>query len=350
MEITHMKTKRNNYFLPEYLSFLCSEIRLILKSGIPLEEAFSIMSEEEQDSGTSQILSSIARRIGEGDSLQEVFEESGKFPSYMTDMITMGYSTGYLEDVFAQLAKYYDRETRLRESIRNAVAYPAVLLVMMLCVVFILIIKVLPVFKSVFDQLGGSMSEPAAALMNAGAFAENHIAAVVLFIAAVAVICTAVTIKRHREGRITVFMTDRLQRMEGSARFAAVMSMAVSSGLSIDEAVEMASEMDFDKETKCAIIKVKEAMEQGGEFSETLKESGLFSNIYNRMIGLGAKSGNMDQVLEEVSERMDQAVSDELDSLVGRIEPTMVITLSVVTGMILLSVMIPLMGIMNGIG
>ena len=68
------------------------------------------------------------------------------------------------------------------------------------------------------------------------------------------------------------------------------------------------------------------------------------------MIGLGAKSGNMDQVLEEVSKRMDRAVSDELDLLVGRIEPTMVIILSVVTGMILLSVMLPLMGIMNGIG
>ncbi len=345
-----MKTKRNRHFSAEYIAFLCSEIRLIVKSGIPLEEAFSIMAEEEYDKETSQILSNIARRIGEGDSLQEVFEESGKFPSYMVDMITMGYSTGYLEEVFAQLAKYYDRETRLRDSIRSAVAYPAVLLVMMLCVIFILIIKVLPVFKSVFDQLGGSMSGLAAALMNAGAFAGQHIIAFGVVIAVIIAACAALTVKRHREGRITVFMTDRLQRMEGSARFAAAMSMAVSSGLSIDEAVEMAVKMDFDKDTKAAIEKIKDSMDEGIEFAETLKESGLFSNIYNRMIGLGAMSGNMDQVLEEVSERMDRAVSDELDSLVGKIEPMMVIILSVVTGAILLSVMLPLMGIMNSIG
>ena len=345
-----MKTRKERHFSAEYISFLCSEIRLIVKSGIPLEEAFSIMAEEESDRETSQILSEIAKRIGEGDSLQDVFAESGKFPAHMIDMIEMGYSTGYLEEVFAQLAKYYDREARLRDSIRNAVMYPAVLLVMMLFVIFILIIKVLPVFKSVFDQLGGSMSGLAAALMNAGAFAGQHIIAAAAVIAVVIAACAALTVKRHREGRITVFMTDRLYRMEGSARFAAAMSMAVSSGLSIDEAVEMAVKMDFDKDTKAAILKIKESMDEGTEFADAMKESGLFSNIYNRMIGLGARSGSMDRVLEEVSERMDRAVSDELDSLVGKIEPTMVIILSVITGAILLSVMLPLMEIMNNIG
>lgn len=345
-----MKTRKERHFSAEYISFLCSEIRLIVKSGIPLEEAFSIMAEEESDRETSQILSEIAKRIGEGDSLQDVFAGSSKFPAHMIDMIEMGYSTGYLEEVFAQLAKYYDREARLRDSIRNAVMYPAVLLVMMLFVIFILIIKVLPVFKSVFDQLGGSMSGLAAVLMNAGAFAGQHIIAAAAIIAVVIAACAALTVKRHREGRITVFMTDRLHRMEGSARFAAAMSMAVSSGLSIDEAVEMAVKMDFDKDTKAAILKIKESMDEGTEFADAMKESGLFSNIYNRMIGLGARSGSMDRVLEEVSERMDRAVSDELDSLVGKIEPTMVIILSVITGAILLSVMLPLMEIMNNIG
>ena len=126
--------------------------------------------------------------------------------------------------------------------------------------------------------------------------------------------------------------------------------MAVSSGLSIDEAVEMAVKMDFDKDTKAAILNIKESMDEGTEFADAMKESGLFSNIYNRMIGLGARSGSMDRVLEEVSERMDREVSNELDSLVGKIEPTMVIILSVITGAILLSVMLPLMGIMNNIG
>ena len=73
-------------------------------------------------------------------------------------------------------------------------------------------------------------------------------------------------------------MTDRLHRMEGSARFAAAMSMAVSSGLSIEtklKAVEMAVKMDFDKDTKAAILKIKESMDEGTEFADAMKESGL---------------------------------------------------------------------------
>jgi type IV pilus assembly protein PilC len=325
-------------------------MRLIVKSGIPLEEALGIMSDEEDDADIAAILADISKKIGQGDPLQEAFRESGKFPDYMTDMITMGYSTGYLEEVFAQLARYYDRETRLRDSIRSAIAYPAVLFVMMVCVILILIIKVLPVFKSVFDQMGGNMSGMAAAIMNAGVLIKEHAAVSAAAAAALVVGLLLVAYKRHREGRITILMTRRLQRLEGSARFAAVMSMAVSSGLSINEAVDMAAGMDFDRDTHAAIVMIKDSMDRGDAFDDSLRESGLFSNIYNRMISLGAKSGNMDKVLEEVSEHMDRAVSEELDSLTGKIEPTMVIILSVITGIILLSVMLPLTDIMNTIG
>lgn len=341
---------KKRQFSTEYISFLCAQIRLILKAGISLDEAFAMMASEETDRETKAALEEISNRIDLGDPLEDVLRESGRFPKHVSDMVAMGYSTGYLEEVFGQLAKYYDRETRLKASVRSAVTYPAVLLVMMVCVILILIVKVLPVFKSVFDQLGGSMSGLATGLMNVGVFLGNHVAAVVVVLVVLAAGFAALVVRSRKEGRMTVFMTGRLQRMAGAARFAAAMSMAVSSGLSLDEGVSMAAEMDFDKNTKAAILKARESMEQGLTFAETMKETGLFSSIYNRMIALGYQSGSIDTVLSEVSERMDQSVNDELDSMVAKIEPTMVIILSVITGAILLSVMLPLMGIMNVIG
>lgn len=337
-------------FSTEYISFLCSEIRLILKAGISLGEAFSIMAEEEDDKETAEVLAGIGERIDYGDPLQEIFLDTGRFPKHMTDMVAMGYQTGYLEEVFGQLAAYYDRETRLSASIRSAVAYPAVLLAMMLCVILILIVKVLPVFKSVFDQLGGSMSGLAAVLMNAGVFLSNHIAGVLVVIAVLIAGFAALVVSSRRQGKMTVFMSNRLQKMTGAARFASAMSMAVSSGLSVDEAFEMAEEMDFDRETSAGIKKARQAMEEGQNFAEAMHVTDLFSNVHDRMITLGYKSGSIDSVLQEVSDSMDRTVNDELDALVGKIEPTLVIILSVVTGVILLSVMLPLMGIMSVIG
>lgn len=341
---------KKRQFSTEYIAFLCAEIRLILKAGISLDEAFSIMAEEESDRETKETLENIAERIGMGDALQDVFLDTGRFPKHVTDMITMGYSTGYLEEVFAQLAKYYDRETRLRESIKSAVTYPAVLLVMMICVVLILIVKVLPVFKSVFDQLGGSMSGFATALMELGVFLGDHVGGVIAVLVLLTACGAGLVVKSRKEGRMTVFMTGRLQRLAGTARFTAALAMASSSGLSMDEAIGMAAGMEFDKKTKAAIIKAKESMDEGLNFDETMRETGMFSNTYNRMITLGYKAGSIDSVLEEISERLDRTVNDELDALVGKIEPAMVIILSLITGAILLSVMLPLMGIMNVIG
>ena len=341
---------KKRQFSTEYIAFLCSELRLILKAGISLDEAFAMMAAEEADRETAKILETVADRIATGEPLQDVLLETGRFPKHVTDMITMGYSTGYLEEVFGQLARYYDRETRLRESVKSAVTYPAVLLVMMVCVVLILIVKVLPVFKEVFDQLGGSMSGVASVLLNVGTFLSSHVPAVIIVLVLLAAGFGALVVRSRREGRMTVFMTGKLQRMAGAARFAAAMSMAVSSGLSLDEAISLTSEMEFDQATKEAILRAKESMDEGISFAETMKNTGMFSNIHNRMIALGYKSGSIDSVLEEVSERMDRMVNDRLDSMVGKIEPTMVIILSVITGAILLSVMLPLMGIMNVIG
>lgn len=342
-----MKKRR---FSAEYTAFLCTELKLTVRSGISLEEAFAVMADEEPDKAAAQTLKTIAERLAEGGELQEVLIQAECFPKHVTDMIGMGYSTGYMEEVLDQLAKYYDREARLKESIRNAAAYPAVLLVMMLFVIGVLVLKVLPMFKSVFDQLGGSMSGAASWLMNAGIFVGEH----AVWAAALAVIAAAgfaaFTVKKHREGCLTVFMTRRMQKNAGSAGFAAVMSMAVSSGFSIEEAAEMASKMEFDAATSAAIADIKSSLEEGKTFSETVADAGIFPNMYNRMISLADRSGDLDTVLWEISERMDRTMNDELESLISKIEPALVITLSALTGVILISVMLPLMDIMSGIG
>lgn len=342
--------KKTKHFSAEYTAFLCTELRLIIKSGISLEEAFSIMADEETDNATAGVLRDISARLGAGDPLQEVLRDTGRFPEYMTDMVSVGYTTGYLEEVFAELADYYDRETRLRAAVRNAVAYPAVMLVMMLCVIVILIVKVMPTFESVFSQLGATMSAPARAFLAAGVFLGDHAAAAAAAVALIAAAAAALTVRSRRAGRLTVFMTGRLQRMAGSADLAAALFMTVASGFSLDEAVEMISRMKFDRATQASIEKIKISMHNGMTFAEAVQSAGVFSNIHNRMIAIGGISGSMDSVLREISEQLDRRVTDELSSLVGRIEPAIVIIMSVITGVILLSVMLPLMSIMNAIG
>ncbi|MBR5228683.1 MAG: type II secretion system F family protein [Firmicutes bacterium] len=342
-----MKVKQ---FSAEYISFLCAELRMILAGGISLDEALLMMAQEEKDNEASKVLTEIGDKIGSGHPLDEAFAQCGRFPRHMTDMIGIGYKSGRLEEVFGELSAYYDREYKLLRSIRSAVTYPAVLLAMMFCVVLILMIKILPVFKSVFDQLGSDMSAIAKALMNAGVFMGQNIVVVLVVIAVAVATLVVMAIKSKKAGRPTVFMTKKLAKKASAARFASAVSMAVSSGLSLNETFDVVASMDFDQETIVAIGKAQEQMKENYDFAEAVAASGLYSNIHTRMISMGYRSGNLDQVLAEVADIMNDDVNAELDALAGKVEPTLVVILSVIIGVILLSVMLPLMDIMSAIG
>lgn len=342
-----MKVKQ---FSAEYISFLCAELKMILAGGISLDEALLMMADEEKDSEAAKVLREMGEKISMGEPLNEVFSECGRFPRHMTDMIGIGYRSGRLEEVFGELSGYYDREYRLKNSIKSAVTYPAVLIALMFCVVLVLMIKILPVFKSVFDQLGGGVSPLAGTLMKAGVLMGENLIVVLAVVAAVVAVLVAMTVKSRKAGRPTVFMTKSLAKKASAARFASAVSMAVSSGLSLDETFDVAASMDFDKETLDAIGRAQENMRENYDFAEALGASGLYSNIHTRMIAMGYRSGNLDQVLAEVADIMSEDVNAELDALAGKVEPTLVIILSVVIGIILLSVMLPLMDIMSAIG
>ena len=342
-----MKVKQ---FSAEYISFLCAELRMILAGGISLDEALLMMSQEEKDQTASRVLKELGEKISMGEPLNGVFSECGRFPRHMTDMIGIGYKSGRLEETFAELSAYYDREYKLLRNIKSAVTYPAVLLALMFCVVLVLMIKILPVFKSVFDQLGSSMSPVAQTLMNTGVIMGENIMVVFAVVVIAIAILAVLAVRSKKAGRPTVFMTKKLAKKASAARFASAISMAVSSGLSLDETFEVVGSMDFNQETLSAIEKAQENMRENYDFAEAVAASGLYSNIHTRMIAMGYRSGNLDDVLAEVADIMNDDVNAELDALSGKVEPTLVVILSIVIGVILLSVMLPLMDIMSAIG
>lgn len=339
--------KKRKQYSAEYISFLCGEIKLIIKAGISLNDAFRIMANEENDINLSEDLRIISEKLDYGESINDVLIESGRFPSYMTDMISFGYATGYMEEVFEGLETHYRTEAELRTRIRTAASYPLILSVMMLCVIGVLVVKVLPVFKNVFEQLGGEMSPLAEFLLDAGVFIGEHLWIPLAVCAAAAAGFAAAVLRSRRKGRMTVFMTGKVSRMAGAARFTSAIAMAASSGMSIEEAVDMSAAMEADSDISEQIAAIKKSIEEGNSISDAMKASGLYSDIYIRMIALGNSAGSLDTVLREISDRLNKTVNEKLDEAAGRIEPVLVIILSAVTGAVLLSVMLPLTDIMS---
>ena len=340
----------------QYLPIFCRELHQLVRTGIPLAEGLTMLREDETDPDTRSWLEALCRSTEEGLPLASALRETGAFPAYMTDMVSLAEETGRLEDVLLSLQRHYDRQLRMAADIRGAVAVPVTLFAVMVAVVVLLVTQVLPVFDRVFAQLGVRMGAVATGMMNDGAVlakAGTGLAVVLVILAAAALVVALVPSLREKfvTGFRRSFGGRGILGQMAAARFASSMSMAVASGLSMEESVALSAKLcggarEIDEKTE----RCRKEIEEGGSPADALADSGLFSGRDCRLLKLAEQTGSLPDTLEDLAQRQEEESLRRIDRTVGAIEPAIVVITSALAGVILLSVMLPLMGLLSTIG
>ena len=336
------------------LTYFCSQLALILRSGISPAEGLSLMMDDTSGKEGNELLKSLSDRLGEGAMLHEALSESGLFPEYMCAMTEIGENSGRLDEVMESLSSYFRREEDLSRNIRSAVTYPLIMLGMMLAVMAVLVLKVMPVFRQVFSQLGTEMTGLPGAVLELGASLSRYsfIFLILALIAASVLIFFCFT-KTGREKRASFsehfFATRKLSEKIACSRFASAMYLSLSSGLDMDQSLEMSERLTG---IRLYVPGSRDPRSDGGwrGLCGSAWQIRDFPGIYAHMLAVGFRTGATDTVLKQISEQYEEEIEQQMESFVAKLEPTLVAFLSVVTGMILLSVMLPLMGIMTNIG
>ncbi|MDO4582439.1 MAG: type II secretion system F family protein [Bacillota bacterium] len=337
------------------VSSFCLEIALLLRSGLPLSDGLAMLAADEGDAEARRVLEQLHQSMEDGRTLADAISDCGVFPDYVGKMAQVGDKTGRLEAVFASLADYYQRQHQIARSIKNAVLYPLILVVMMLFVIIILITQVMPIFADVFAQLGTAMSPIATAILDFGVAVSAAgwplMIALAVLIAALAVVSRLPRFRRAADDVWTrLAFSKTLAANSAVARLAAALAMGLGSGLDIDESLQLAEQLNSDKKMSARLDECRRLMsERELGFADAVTEAGIFSGLYGRMLSMGFATGSADAVMNEIARRSEEAVGDEMEKLIGRIEPTLVIVMSLIVGLILLSVMLPLMSIMSSI-
>ncbi len=337
------------------LSTFCEQMGLILGSGLTVIEGFYIMLEEAQDAESKTLFDTIINELELGNPLSVALLKAEVFPSYMLTMLQIGEVSGRLETVFNSLSLYYAREDSLRKTIRHSVTYPLVMVIMMLLVISVLVINVMPIFNSVFQQLGSEITGFSRVIMDIGTAVSNNI---VIIFAVIAVLVVAVLLgtftakgkQYSKKFREHFFVTRNIVENISVARFAGGLSLMLSSGLDTDESLGMVEKMVDNDGLRKKILTLRKDMEDGKPFASSMIENKIFSGVYARMLAVGFKTGKVDSVMQSISTRYDEDVTRRLENIVSIIEPTIVAILSVIVGAILLSVMLPLMSIISHMG
>ena len=337
------------------ISSFCRQMSLLLKAGIAPADGIDLLEQDCHDNSAKKVYQAISQVLHSGEKFHVALSMSEVFPDYVIHMVTIGEESGNMDTVMESLADYYDREEAIESNIKSAVSYPLIMVFMMLIVVMVLITKVLPIFEQVFAQLGTSMSGFAQSLLTLGSALNRYSIVLVFVLVLIAVLF--IYFYGTSSGRtnfrkiIRVFSpTKKLMQDIELERFASGMVLTLSSGMDTYEGLSLVKKLTSDEEMKNKIDQCRELLLDGDSFPEALEKTNIFTSFYAQMISVGFKSGSMDEAMKQVSVRIEKDTERRIYSLISILEPTLVIILSVIVGMILLSVILPLMGIMSSIG
>jgi type IV pilus assembly protein PilC len=277
------------------------------------------------------------------------------FPEYLTNMVALGEASGTIDSVFSQMADYYDKDNAIRNKVRAAVTYPAILTVLMLGIIVLLVVKILPMFSDILNTMGGTMPALTQAMMDFSAWVGRNL--LVLGLVVLAVILGMVFFSKTQGGRR---FFDKLKLMLPfskqifiriiTARFARCLAILIKSGVNLLPALEMMQTLIGNIFVEERFQSAREEIGGGKDLVESLRETGIFPPLFLRLVTIGQNVGFLDEMLFKAADIFDEEVQNSLERMTTFIEPAMIIILSLIVGVILLSVMLPMINIMNTIG
>lgn len=345
-----MKNKKAlNY---KELASFCKQMAMILDSGLSFVEGISLMLEDckEED---KEILNNIYQDLSTC-SFSSSLKKQKIFPDYMIKMIEIGEETGRNDEVMIALYHHYLRQESLSSSIKNALIYPMVMISMMLIVIFILLTKVMPLFNQVFLQLGQEMTGVSKGLLDFGHSLSQFISIFIVFIILIILIIIYLVTNKKRKQKLYHFLsyfplTRSLYFKIAACNFASGLSLSLKSGLIQERGIDLAEKLVHNDTFLAHIQQVKQELNKGTSLAQAFSKYHLFTKIQSRMMLIAEKTGKLDQAMDEIANQLEEEIDTRITSFINILEPTLVILLSIIIGIILLSVMLPLLGIMSTI-
>lgn len=331
----------------------CNQMAMILEAGFSLNQGVTMVYEEMDDKNIKGVLQEVAKYLDEQVSFSEAIDLTKAFDDYMVNLVKVGETSGNLDDVMQSLSEYYARIDDITNKLKQALTYPIILIIMMVVVVGIIVFKVLPIFKDVLNGLGSDLSSYANSFMEFG-----QIFSLICF--AVLLVLVIVIIAGYLYQRVThvnvlsnvvqkSFLTRKLSRALNKAQITYALSLFISSGYDLQEAMKFVPKLVDDKQLRANLEKCNEDLINGDSFVEVIKKYQIYQGMQLNMIQVGFKTGQVDIIMKQLSNSFQEEVSRAIDQFLNIIEPTIVTLLSLVVGIVLMSVMLPLISIMSSL-
>jgi type IV pilus assembly protein PilC len=335
------------------LAIMTRQLATMISAGLALMRALSILSEQSDNRSLRGIVDDVRQGVERGLSFSDAVARHPKtFPPLFINLVRAGETGGFLEDSLIAIAENYEKEVKLRATIKSALTYPIVVLVMAVIGMLGMIIFIVPIFKSMFADLGGELPIPTQILVSLSESAAIWVP-IVLALTGVAVLWWRAN--KHRPEvrnivdplklRAPVF--GQLTKKIALARFTRNFGTMVKSGVPILQALSIVGATSGNYVIEKALQNVQESVRLGRTIAAPLANEPIFPPMVTQMISVGEDSGSLEVMLEKVSAFYDTEVESATEQLTALIEPLMIAVLGVILGGMIVALYLPVFNIFS---
>ena len=340
---------------PRDLSVFCRQFVSITQAGVPMKEALQMLSEQTENKWLKRAISEVLLNVEKGNTLADSMRsQSDIFPPMLVNMVEAGEQSGSLEMAFSRMAVHFEKEAKLKATIKKATIYPIILVIAAIGVIAVMLLFVIPIFIDMFADLDIEMPALTMFVMNSSKWMTSHWYVVLAII--VGVVAAYKLIYKTTQGRLTIDrikmkmpLFGKLTVKTACSQFARTMSTLLMSGISTIDALETTSKIVNNIHYTNAMLKAREEVMKGVPLSEPLEASGIFPPMVYHMTGIGEETGNVEEMLEKMADYYDEEVEMTTQSVLAAMEPLIIVFMALVVGTLVIAVISPIGAMYNGL-
>src|SRR5882757_6268796 len=324
------------------------QLATMIDAGIAIVQALQALAEQTPNKVMRDVIRDVCSRVESGESFSEALQKHPKtFNRLYYSMISAGEKGGLLAEIMARLATYLENTERLRKKVKTAMMYPTAVTVVAITITIFLLIKVIPVFKDVYSGFGAKLPGPTQVLMDISD-AVKHYFIVMIIVGGGAVWgwLHYIKTKPGREfwdsRRIKMPIFGPIAHKICLARFTRTLASLVRSGVPILEVLQIVSQTVGNVIMEKAIKVASTDIERGEGISTAIGKNPIFPIMIVRMMSAGEQTGKIDNMLERISDFLDEEIETTLSGLTALIEPILIVFLGVVIGGMVICMFLPI--------
>jgi general secretion pathway protein F len=335
------------------LATFSRQFATLLKSGIQLAEALNAMVEQSTDKNLETVLRNVKEDITSGSNLAEAL---ARHPRYFNDlyvnMIKAGEASGNLDVVLTRISDYLQKQASLRGKVSAAITYPAVMVVVGLAVVIFLMSFVVPRITTILKQRGKDLPLVTEILMTISDIFQNYWVLLVIAFALVmfvgkAVIATDRGRLRFDSMLLRAPIFGQLFTKQAVSRFSMTFSTLLKSGLPALDSLKIVAMVVNNARLTQVINDIHGRIIEGADIATPIKRSKVFPPMIGYMVAVGEQSGQLEDILDRISESYEEEIDLSIQRMTALIEPIIIILLAVIVGFIIAAVLFPLLDFAN---